>query len=341
MGLKIKQGPKGSLRIFKEGFIRECFWFFRALPRYNITKRPIFLFTNSRSGSTLLMNMIYSQPGVDYSEIPINIYDIHRNRIRVSPLPPMSRYISLDSFDEKQLYNYFKGLINGKFRVNNQVRLFHPDFKLSVNRLVVKEISCLNIIDWITDNFDVDVIYLLRHPVPRALSKLKMGWYNDDYVKAYLDNDFFVKRFLNDDMISLTKDIYKKNDLFQFFVLEWCFENLSALSLCKKRDWLTITYEELLMRPRKMVDLICSNFNLSDPDRMLGRVFNASRSALNSSRDDIENKGSNYLVHRWLNQVEKERLEDIQRILDVFDIDIYNVNSPYPDKKYCNFGNIN
>ena len=44
---------------------------------YKLTEKPIFIFANRRGGSTLAMEMIYSQPGVDCVGKPRNLWRYH------------------------------------------------------------------------------------------------------------------------------------------------------------------------------------------------------------------------------------------------------------------------
>jgi len=51
------------------------------------------------------------------------------------------------------------------------------------------------LMDWFTKNFDIEVIYLIRHPIPTALSILNRKWGNT--AKTFLENEYFQKNFLD------------------------------------------------------------------------------------------------------------------------------------------------
>lgn len=302
---------------------------------YKLTEKAIFIFANRRGGSTLAMEMIYSQPGVDYIAQPLDLWQLHPHFYRL-PQPLRSKFIELKAEDEKRLAVYFRDLLSGRIRLRNQWRIFDPNFSFIVNRLVIKVCNAHALIDWFNQHFDIYCLYLIRHPVPTALSIINRGWGND--AAAYLKNEAFCKEYLNRNQVTFGRHILEDGTQLQQYVLEWVLENLVPLRLFQRRTWLTITYEELVMRPKEISGLICRRFNLPDPDKMWRVVNKASRTTTKSSRYLIESEGPRALVYKWMQKVDKNEIVKIQEILDVFDIWAYKASSPYPDPRLCHFG---
>ncbi|SFM80649.1 hypothetical protein [Thermodesulforhabdus norvegica] len=141
---------------------------------YRLTEKPIFIFANRRGGSTLVMEMIYSQPGVDYIAQPLDLWQLHPHFNRL-PHPLRSKFIALKEEEEERLAKYFTDLLAGRIRLRNQWRIFDRNFSFLVNRLVVKVCNAHALIDWFNEHFDIHCLYLIRHPIATALSIINRG----------------------------------------------------------------------------------------------------------------------------------------------------------------------
>ena len=320
-------------------FIREQLAsFFRLITVYELSKKPIFIFATRRGGSTLMMKLIYSQPGVDYIDLPLNLLNYHPYKNKI-PRPPMkNRFIHLKQDEEQMLIDYFNHLLEGRYMLRNQCNIFDPDFSFRVNRLVIRELMAKTLIDWFSKNFDIEIIYLLRHPIPTALSNIKFGW--ETTADAFLRNDYFCKNLLDEDKKTFGSNILKNGSPLEVYTMEWCLDNLYPLTVCKKRPWLTITYEELILHPKEMSNLICSRFDLPDPKHMYKTLLIPTSTAPRKSREDMHKKGQKYLIERWLSQMEQKDLKKIDTLLKTFEIKAYNAYTPYPAKELCHFGSL-
>lgn len=303
---------------------------------YRLSKKPIFIFAYRRGGSTLLMRMLYSQPGLDYIGEPLDFYNYHPHRHRL-PQPYQNRFISLEPCEEKLFFDYWKDLLAGRCRLKNQWNVFDPDFSFYVDRLVIKELYAKPLIDWFCECFDVGVIYLIRHPVPLALSILRnRTWGNK--VETFLGNTYFRETFLDGDKEMFCRHILASGSPLQQHVLEWCLENLYPLSVYRQRPWLFLTYEELVLRPRQVSSLICSRFDLPDAEHMHKTVLRPTRTAWGNSKNDIRTLGPAHRSGRWVTEVTPQEVERVRRMLEVFEIKAYEAHKPYPARELCHFG---
>lgn len=132
--------------------------------------------------------------------------------------------------------------------------------------------------------------------------------------------------------------ILKHGTQLQRYVLEWCLENLVPLHLFQQRPWLTVTYEELVVRPKEISELICSRFDLPNPDKMWRVVTKPSRTTTRQSRHLIHKEGPRALIDKWIRKVSKNEMARVQEVLDIFGIWVYEASCPYPDSKVCHFG---
>jgi len=304
---------------------------------YKLNKKPIFIFGTRRSGSTLLTKMIYSQPRVDYVTEPLNLWRYHRHYHRL-PNPYLSKFISLKANEEKLLSEYFRALLAGRCRLRNQWNVFDKDYSFCVNKLVIKVLSGKRLIDWFDYNFDIEVIYLIRHPIPVSLSIIKRGWGNT--ADAFLKNDYFSKYFLDDDKEGFCRSILTNGLPIEAYILEWCLENLYPLSIYHQRPWLVLTYEELVSRPRQVSELICSRFDLPNPERMCKTLLRPTKTSMRESRDFIRIEGPSQRAVHWLNEVNEQELNQIKNIFEVFGLKEYSVYNPFPLDELCHFGTL-
>jgi len=303
---------------------------------YRLSKKPIVIFATRRGGSTLLMEMIASQKGVDFVGEPLNLWR-YRPYFDWLPHPPRGRFISLSQEEVRWVRSYFEDLLTGRIKVFNAWNPFHPTWSFRVRRLVVKPLGANTLIDWMAKEFDIEVVYLLRHPVPVALSCLGLNWGND--AEAYLQNPYFREEVLGSERVRFADEVLARGTPLQRFVLEWCLENFYPLQVYKERPWLVLTYEEVISRPKQVSELICSRFGLPDPERMARMVGRPSRMTFFAdSREAIVKQGPQAMLDRWLRRVSQEELNEVQEILDTLGIQAYQAFSPHPSESLCHFG---
>jgi len=228
---------------------------------YRLREKPIVIFATRRGDSTLLMEMIASQPGVDFVNEPPNLWHYCPYFDRL-PQPPRERFISLSQEEARQMRSYFEDLLTGRIKAFNAWNPFYPTWSFRVRRLVVELLNANMLIDRMAKEFDIEVLYLLRHPVPVALSCLGLNWGND--AETYLQNPYFREEVLGSERVRFADEVLARGTPLQRFVLEWCLENFYPLQVYKERSWLVLTYEEVISRPKQVSELICSRFGLAE-----------------------------------------------------------------------------
>jgi len=297
-------------------------------------ERPILIFSTRRSGSTLLMQVIHSQPSVDYIDEPLNLWRLHPHFRRL-PHPPSGYFLSLTDAEEESLYGYLQDLLNGKLRFRHRGNLLDPGRTFLVRRFVMKNINATPLIDWFTEKFEADIVYLLRHPGAVAESVLRNGWRST--AQVYLENSVYSAN-LNAEQRRVGQRILEEGSPFQKGVLEWCLDNLYPLSVWRDATWLTLSYEEMVMRPLEISQMFCHWLRLPDPERMHRVLQLPSSTTSVDSKRVIRMEGSGALVGRWLKYIDKGKIEDMRELLNVFGVDVYRADSPYPDEVLCHFG---
>jgi len=208
----------------------------------------------------MLMRMLVSQPGVTYIDQPLGHthFNPWHNRL---PRPVLNTFVSIrKGEDSRNLQAYFEAILSGRLRVNSQWKLFDPSYSFVVNQLVIKCVNGPPIMDWFMDHLDVKPIFFVRHPVPTALSIMNWKWGNS--AEAFLQDEGFCSEWLGAEKERFCRKILSHGSLLEQFVLEICLCNIKALGVARERGVFTLSYEELLMRPKEVSELICEKIGL-------------------------------------------------------------------------------
>ncbi len=301
---------------------------------YRLQKRPLLIFTTRRSGSTLLLHMLYTQPHTDYVNEPLNLWLLHPH-YTLLPHPPLGKFVTLSDEDAARLRMYFSRVLGGQWRVRNQWAFWRPYYSLVVHRLVVKMLNANALLEWFVREFNVDVIYLIRHPVPVAASIIRQQW--EGIAEAYLQNQQFCDVHLGSELCAFARRVWHTGSPIQRFVLEWALENIIPLRLRDSLALDVVTYEELVTKPREVAQWLSERYDFPDPERMYQRILTPSPTTATQSSHLIRQEGPATLVQRSLAQIPRSELALAQEVLDAFGIDIYRADEPWPLPAYSIF----
>jgi len=290
---------------------------------------PIALFASRRGGSTWMMDLLAVNRGVRYINQPFCLFDASSDHRRRLPSPPLSRFIHLEGEDERKVLAFVEGLLNGTVQVNAPWEIWKPGFDFKSDRILLKILAAKPIIDWLDKQFDFQIVYLTRHPIPTALSIIRNRW--SVLVEPYFSNPYFRERHLTNEQTEFGLRVLADGGPLEHFVLEWVLENLVPLRLLPKRpSWLHVTYEDTLLNPIQTIDRLKSELHLPDRDRMIEQVGRASRSTKKAASTFSEDEEASHRLASWRKHVSPEDLTAVQRILDVFGVSLYRSGSDLP-----------
>jgi len=74
------------------------------------------------------------------------------------------------------------------------------------------------LIDWMSKEFEIEVLYLICHPVPVALSCLDRNWGKD--AEAYLYNPWYREQIVGPERARFCDELLAKGSPLEKFVLE-------------------------------------------------------------------------------------------------------------------------
>jgi hypothetical protein len=196
-------------------------------------------------------------------------------------------------------------------------------------------LDALPLIDWFAENFDIKILYLLRHPIPVSLSIINRGW--KTIAEAFLRDSRYVSNYLDKRLERFSWKILRYGTSLEKYALEWCLYHLPPLSLLEREKWLPITYEELVLKPRAMIDLLCKHLCLKNREHMLEVMSTPSKTTSKQSIDTIKTSGSFPLVSNWRQKIKKTDEISAMNVLKEFGLSAYEEGRVTASKELCHF----
>lgn len=299
--------------------------------------KDIFIFAVPRSGSTLLMEIIYSQPKIIYINEPF-----HPNHLKMNKNPKIENCLYKDIYNGNihptTFLEIIKKIQNRQSFIGYPTKFYSKKYCFYPRRRVFKILERIDLINYIEANLDINIIHLIRHPIPTALS-----WYKNRYpfnASFLLRNKDYCSNNLERDLIIFSKKIVQKGSEFDKYILFWCLENKPALDNPDRNNRLLITYEEMVKFPLKVINYISNKLNLPNKRRMQKTIFNPS-SAIKMSDKQTKNYFKNknhyvdrdFLIKKWVYQVNSDLIESTFSILEKFNIEIYKKGKYMPIRR--------
>jgi len=302
--------------------------------RSGAVTNSIALFTSRRSGGTWISEMIGSQDGIRTLGQPLSIWQIADSGAEIEiPVFDYGQLARLDRDERASLEAFLLRLLTGEVIVNAPWRFWEPSFTWTADRLLLKITDANSIIDWFNQTFDLQVVYLIRHPIPQALSCIELGW--GLTVKAYLRKRSFVDRYLSAEQENFAWDIVRVGTQREKFVLNWVLENLVPLRHTpSESSWIWISYEEAVTNPMRTIEKLADVLDLTDRMAMKETIQTSSRTMRRGSSAEraltLGSRGRSALITRWKDVVDDREECKLMSILDRFDVHFYQYGSFSP-----------
>jgi hypothetical protein len=325
-------GDKG--RFFKEifkGLVTTCLNIHRQGEAADIV-----ILSSPRSGSTWLMELIATQPGIKAIDEPLNkdLLDYHR----LLPIATRWNYLDLSREEREILAAFF--LDDQKIRRFGPIQALHKDYHFFTDRRVIKVIRANALIEWFARDLKMDVIYLLRHPIAQSLSCMRRSHHCQ--IADYLNHPGFAQNYISESLKSYLRNLIERGGRLEKFVAEWCLDNLVPIKASEQagREWLVVTYEELALNPIETIDLLCRKSNLQAREKMVSQLAIPSKvtdSSTEQTLEKIRRGDRRHLVTKWRQKISPLVEADLFNILDRFEIDVYSRGHYLANSKWLHF----
>lgn len=288
--------------------------------------RPnVFLFSTPRSGSTWLMELIWSQPGFKYCNQPLSLFNpLVRRHLGIDRWEALYEPGSVATFER-----YFRDICDGRIRFSNPNPL-RGHYRPVTHRIVFKELhGCADRINWFRDTFDSRVAYLLRHPIAVAISSERFP-----LLDGFLETGY--REHFSHDQLAFAARIASSGTPLERGVLSWCLQNSVPLRQATE-DWAVVTYEQLVVDPEPVIHELSTKLLLPKPDRMREALAVPSVNVKIKSNEETQHllyetsaERRPDLVDKWRRKVDPSQEARAMDIVGTFELDIYTRGEVFP-----------
>ena len=281
-------------------------------------KDSIFIFSEPRGGSTWLMEIISNIPNTatifepfhsHYGSLDVYIWGDHFAIDQEWPegKKGIDEIINANIFDSYQL---------------ERTRWFKL---LSAKQLIFKCVMGTSILPWMVNHFSFTYkpIFILRHPLSVASSTLQNLYKRDTILNV--DHKWIPSGY-NLELYNKHKDLFAEDSpMMDQLIARWCINNHYILQQ-KKRDWIQVHYEHMLLFPIRTLNEIFSTWDIEPPAEIWTKIDKPSHSDFkNDFRSNKEEQ-----LSKWIKSYSQKELDHFQSILDRFGVTIYQMNEPNP-----------
>ena len=201
----------------------------------------IVLTSSPRSGSTLLGQILASIPRSCVLFEPLHL-------VRVPGAAQAGfgwrTYVEADA-EWRAGQRFLESVLQGKVVNDWTAREMSLRQLIRANRLIVKFVRANRMLPWMCEALDLrSPILLIRHPCSVISSQLAYGW---DSAKRPSSPPFL------DDSPRFRKIISRASSVEEFLAITWALDHLPIFLQPRPHPWVTITYEDLVSRPRPVL----------------------------------------------------------------------------------------
>jgi hypothetical protein len=259
---------------------------------------------SGRGGTTWLAELINYENDYRFMFEPFyarHVPEMHAFRNR--------QYLRPDD-DDAAFLEPARCVVTGRLR-NRWVDYFNHRF-IAKKRLV-KEIRANLFLKWLDVHFPgMPIVFVFRHPLAVASSRLYHGWSND--LADFLRQDRLMADFLEPHR----RLIETVDDPFEQHVLQWCIENWVPLRQFRRGEIHLAFYENLSVDPRAEIKRLFAFLGRPFTERIFERIDEPSRMTWVRKGADTPQKSD---PEAWKPFVSRDRVKRSLEILSRFGLD--------------------
>ncbi len=308
------------------------------LCRHENTSPPLFLFTSRRSGGTWLSETLARQPGVLFINEPTETGKYDWIALRQGLFPPNileQLGIPVSNSDAEWLIQFFRDLSEGRVRVQQPWNPASKTFHFRTNRVAIKTHVTKPFLVEIAAAFPSSpMLWLVRHPLPQAHSAMRIG--------ATITAPLYrraapVIAQLTPAQRQYCDSVLARGDRIECYLLDWALENLVPWHQRRADLPLTsITYETLVTNRQALLIRLADALEMpalrtaASHDQASASTRERAKAQLISRANQGDDEARRALVGGWLAGTSAADFDRCQRMLDTFEIDLYEARDALP-----------
>jgi hypothetical protein len=299
----------------------------------------VFIFASARSGSTLMHELILTQPGFKPCKVPFDLrYEPIARHLATGGIRSWADLYTESATDV--IHAYVRGISSGKIHISDPF-FFRNRFRLFTRRIAFKILhACEDRIGWFNQVFNGRIVYLLRHPIPVSFSRRQIP-----RLEVFVTSDY--SRHFSRGQLEFARKVIDSGTDMERAVLDWCLQNSVALRQVAD-DWTIVSYEQLVLDPEPVVARLAKRLDLPRPERMLARLKKPSYSTkwsddktkkvleerLQVGEERADKKLDTWLIEKWREKVDDDEERRLMKILEVFELDLYRHGDSLPASRF-------
>lgn len=268
--------------------------------------------------------MLAAAPNAAYIHEPFN----QELKLGLSPnnLKHTFKYVS--EFNSEEYKNWFEGILNYDYPfMGNLKKISSFDEALKVIRKkgcatlnkfkrcrpIIKDPIAFFSAEWIHQNFNSDVLIMIRNPAAFCSSlKIKKWSFNFNY---FLDQPQLIQRYLSRFEKEIEDLARNKKSIIEQAILLWnCIHHTALIYKKEHPDWLFVKHEDISLDPLNEFRRIYGKFDLEFTPAVEEKILE-STGAHNPAEQQKENefvRDSKRNIHNWKNRLSREEIELIR-----------------------------
>lgn len=280
-------------------------------------RRPIFLVSMPRSGSSWIGEMLAQAPEAAYLREPLNQAWLREHAgsgnsvtTYIDPDAPLTVY-------SQPAREAFTGLpLFGSSVV--QFPAQWPVTRRNNRQLIVKEVNPL-CLEWIIGEYNPKILLLFRHPAAVALSRWRMGWRSIGLEQSHVFHPRLLARYGDSiEYLKTAKGFWEKEGARQGFITKYACDIVRSCD-----DHLILYYEDMCRDHERQFRRLYEFCGLT----MTKSAFSTIRD--HSLRGDPSMQSSTFrnsqdMEFSWQHEINRDSLQKIWDFYEKFDLSLYN-----------------
>jgi len=297
------------------------------LSHLKMRNRAIFITGHGRSGTTWIGNTFEQAPGILYYGEPCN-----PKVVKGGNYSHWFRYVRPDGRDqyfETCLDSAFKGLVtDGSYWLKRPYRRFLPG-----NRVVIKEVASVLLLEWVYKRYQPEVLFVLRHPCAVALSERNKAVALSKRNKKTPPDRSIIELLKQSSLVEnhlkpYIKVMEKAKTPFEIYGALWGARNRVIMDLIPKYpEWKIIFYEDLCSNPIKYYHELFDHFNLNWTDEVqnyINQTTTEEKLGTFSTKRITKNQ-----TDKWKRKMTPSEIDQVRSFVEPFNLPYYNLESDW------------
>ena len=286
-------------------------------------RKPILITGSHRSGTTWVGNILSMSPSLYYIAEPFNptfgkykdyfnywfLYISSRNETAFQPIVAETIYSQYNILNNIQQINNLGEIP----KVLKEYALFLSRNTTS-KRPVVKDPIALFSAEWLVEEFNMNILVLIRHPAAFAGSLKRMNWTFD--FANFLKQPLLMEKYLYPFEAEIRKHIEQEQDIIKQASLLWkIIHYVIAQYREKYSEWLFMRHEDISREPLKNFAHMFEQFNVCLSSEIKQKIEEHSYGNSNIStgtKAHILVRDSKSNIFEWKNRLTTAEIKEIR-----------------------------